>query len=354
MAMEGLAIGGIAGPLIGGLVGMGMSEGEANAAAAAMEQANQIAMSIGAGPDLAAPIAIKLLQSQGQLTPQMEQAINVQATQLKAEDPELRNQQMMALQGLGERARLGVTPEERANLNRILSQQSSAAENQRRSMLQNLQQRGIGGGGSEIMANLAGQDAARRSAFEQSQGLAGEASSRALQAMLGGGQLAGEIRGQEFGQAQSEAARNDLTNRFNISAQRENQQRNIMAQNQAQAANLAQAQALHNQNVGALNQELYRQRNAQQQMYQNQLNRAQMQMGALQGIAQQHQQRAGNIQAGFGQMGAGVGYGLMGAYQYSQPYYQTSKADRLNNVDEDQYQQEDWYKQLNKPRPVYG
>ena len=130
MAAEGLAIAGITSQLVGGLVGTGLSSGEANAAADAMDKANQIAMSIGGGPDLAAPIAIKLLQSQGILTPQMEQAINNQASKVAQiqEDPRLREAQKGALQSLQERGRVGLTPEERANLNRIMLGQQQTVQ----------------------------------------------------------------------------------------------------------------------------------------------------------------------------------------------------------------------------------
>ena len=60
-------------------------------------------------------------------------------------------------------------------------------------------------------------------------------------------------------------------------------------------------------NVGQYNQELLRQRQAQQQMYENEVRRRQLRAQAQMGKAGQYQQQAAATQKTWGDIGSGIG-----------------------------------------------
>jgi hypothetical protein len=116
----------------------------------------------------------------------------------------------------------------------------------------------------------------------------------ALQALGQTGGMASGIENQSFGEQAAKASANDQMNRFNTQNQVAMQQRNIGAQNQAQAGNLANAQQISNQNVQGTNQEQYAQLQRQMQQYNANL---------------QHAEAYGAPLQAYGQAGANQAYG---------------------------------------------
>ncbi len=133
-------------------------------------------------------------------------------------DPRLRDAQMSALQGLAEEGRAGgLTIQSRAALNEANALQAQRERGSREAILQSMAQRGMGGSGTELAAALQNQQgSADRSALAGTQAAA-DARSRALQAMAQSGDLAGGIRGQEFGEKAQQASARDARERFNAS-----------------------------------------------------------------------------------------------------------------------------------------
>jgi hypothetical protein len=131
-------------------------------------------------------------------------------------DPRLAENQMAALAGLeGIASAGGMTGTDIANLERIQGEVGAADRGRREAILQNMQMRGQGGGGLELLAQLqSGQDATN-AASQAGLDIAGTAQDRALEALMAGGQLSGSIRGQQFGEQASKAEATDAINRFN-------------------------------------------------------------------------------------------------------------------------------------------
>lgn len=307
----------ILGPMLGGIIGGLTSAGDREAAErAAMDAISEIEK-LGLPPDQSAPVILKHFQSAGVLSPQMEQDILIQSSEVGKikEDPRLRDAQMQALEMLGQRARVGLGPEERAAFNKLRTQLAAEAEGKRQQILQSMQARGLGGSGAELAAQLGAAQSGAQIASQQGDDLAAAAARNALNAMSTFGTMSGQVRGQDFDVNNARARAIDEMNRFNVQAQQGVQQRNIASQNQAQEFNLRNAQNIANQNVQMDNNELLRQRQAQSQYYQDLANRAKMLADAkmqksnvLQGQAQQTAQNAQNIGSGIGSA-AGALYG---------------------------------------------
>jgi hypothetical protein len=321
-AISGTALAVAAGAqILGGVIGNMASSGDRERAQDAYQRALAEIESIGAPPDLAKEIFLKNFQQVGVLTPEIEEAVSLDApkvSQIK-EAPELRKAQMTALQALGQRATTGRSAEDRAALAQLQLQQARDTEAKRQQILQSYQQRGMGGAGGELAAQLQAASAGSAQAGEQGVQLAAQAQRAALEAAREYGALGGQIRGQEFDIARTKAGAEDqaAVARFNEAVAR--QQRNVGARNQAQQYNLSTQQRIAEQNIAQSNAELQRQRNAQAQQYQLGLQRAQARAGAQQGMGGQYQQQAQQTAGMWSGIGSGAGRMLAAAYKPENP-----------------------------------
>lgn len=321
MALPAIAAGAISilGPMLGGLIGGLSSASDREAAQRAAMDAVAEVEKLGLPPDQSAPIILKHFQAAGVLSPQMEHDILIQSSKLGEvkEDPRLRDAQMNALQMLGQRARVGLGPEERAAFNKLRTQLASEEEGKRQQILQGMQARGLGGSGAELAAQLGAAQTGAQIASSQGDDIAAAAARNALDAMSKYGTMSGQVRGQDFDINSTRARAIDEMNRFNVQSQQGTQQRNVASQNAAQQFNLQNAQNIANQNVQVDNNELVRQRLAQSQYYQDLAARAKMLADAkmqrsniLAGQAANTAQNAQNIGSGVG-AAAGAIYGQM-------------------------------------------
>ena len=222
-------------------------------------------------------------------------------------DPSTREAQMRALaslENIGDAG--GMTAIDEANMNRALNQSGSQARGQREAVMQNMQARGLGGSGMELLAQLQANQAAQNQANQNSLDIAGMAQQRALDAIMQGGQMAGQMRGQDFEMEARRAAAKDAINQFNATnlyGMNQNNantinnmamynqgrnlgvdQTNVGAVNAARAGNLQARQAISNANTDLGNQETLQ--NKVQNPMQNFQNKAQVnnvRQGAYQG-----------------------------------------------------------------------
>jgi hypothetical protein len=133
-------------------------------------------------------------------------------------DPRLKESQIDSLGALQEiAAGGGFTAADEANLSRIQNDNSTADRGRRDSILQNMQQRGMGGSGLELLAQLQSSQAATDRNAQQGLDVAGMAQQRALDAIIKGGGIAGDIRSQDFGEQERVAQARDEISKFNAS-----------------------------------------------------------------------------------------------------------------------------------------
>jgi len=131
-------------------------------------------------------------------------------------DPRLKEAQMSALASLqGISANGGMTAEDRANLARSQTQAAQADRGRREAILQNANARGMGGSGMELLAQLDSSQAATDRQAQEGLDINGMAQKRALESMMQGGQLAGDMRNQDFGEQSDKARAQDAINQFN-------------------------------------------------------------------------------------------------------------------------------------------
>lgn len=268
-------------------------------------------------PDIAAQrLALEQLVSQGELSPEEAQTIFQQDSELSqySTDPRLRQAQMAALDQLTRiGSEGGLTDTDRAAILEAQNQMGAQERGSREAILQNMAARGLGGSGTELMAQLANQQGqATRGALAGTQ-IAADARQRALDAILGGGQLGGQIQGQDFAQAQAKAQAQDVINRFNAANMQNQINMNVMNRNQAAAQNLANRQNIANQNTALRNQQQMYNKGLIQQRFQNQMQRAGGIAGAQQNLANLYNQQGGQV---LGLIGGALGAGgtALGGY----------------------------------------
>jgi hypothetical protein len=273
----GMAASGIAGGILSG-----NATKDAAQSAQAQQQQALVALfskldSVGMPPDQSARIILQQYQQAGTLTPALMEQLKTAQSQFSGikQNQQATQMQSQALTRMSQMGQAGLTPDEMAQ-NRQLqmqaAQQGNAAD---QSIIQNMAQRGIQGGGAELAARLsAAQNMANTSSTAADQ-VSAQAQQRALQAIAQGSSMAGQLENQTFGEQAQQASAGDQMHRFNIQNQMAINQQNVSAQNQAQAANLANKQQISNQNVGNYNQESYNQLQRQNQQWQEKLALAQ-------------------------------------------------------------------------------
>lgn len=168
-------------------------------------------------------------------------------------DPRFQNEQMAsldALRGIADGG--GFTAADKANLNRVQNDVAQQDRGRRDAILQGMQARGMSGGGQELLAQLQSSQAATDRASQQGLDIAGMAQQRALDALMQGGQLAGQMGSQQFGEQAQLAAARDAISQFNTKNANQMSQFNAGTQNDMGQFN-AQSQlanSQYNRNTG--------------------------------------------------------------------------------------------------------
>jgi hypothetical protein len=318
---------------LGGLASAGI--GAASAASARgdaqrlIEQTLKDYEAMGIPPIEAQKLALEEFKSAGILTPEMEQQISQGPSAMGdiSLDPAYKQAQLSALDELssiGEGG--GMRLSDQSQMEDILGQVRQQERGSREAILANARARGVSGGGSELAAQLGAQQAGTSNAYRGGLDVAAQAQDRALQAIMQGGQLGGQMRSQEYGE-QSDAARAaDEISRFNVQNQIGSSQRNVDRGNVAQQQNLGEAQRLGDANVGLRNQQQQFNKGLLQDQFNNQLA-----MNQAKGNARSNQ--ASGIQAGgqaTQQMLGGIGQGItqLGA-QYAQGQQQNQQNQQM-------------------------
>lgn len=227
-------------------------------------------------------LQLQELVQQGILTPEQAQAQLVGRSEMDGItlDPKLKTAQMEALAGLQDISSSGgMTNMDRANLNRIKSEEDAAARGKREAILSNAQARGMGGSGLELMSQMKNQQESASRTAQRDLDVAGMAQQRALQALMQGGDMAGRIQGQDFSQQAQTAQANDAISKFNAQNKQQVGMANVAANNDAQARNLAAKQSVSDINSNLKNQQQMHNKGLLQQNFENDMRKRQAQAG---------------------------------------------------------------------------
>lgn len=305
-------------PLVSGAIGSMASADDRAAAVEANSKAIQQWLDVNV-PDIEQQkIIMQRYIQTGELDPKSEEMMKLGPSAMEKVkeqlDPRLKNAQLDALSQLEDLGHSGgMTLADKANLQKSLIDINAADKGRRESIVDNFQRRGMGGSGAALIAQLQGaQDASTRQSNQELETL-GSARQRALEAILKGGQLAGDIRGQEYGMAKDVAGSQDAIAKFNIQNAQGVQQRNVDRDNAAQEYNLNLKQRVSDANTDIANKEKVRNADLLQQQFQNRATVAAGRSGQYNQQANQLNNSADRTAQQWANIGSGVSQGI-GAY----------------------------------------
>jgi hypothetical protein len=310
--MPWMALAAAAAPIVGGLIG----QGQAASARTDAENARKEAMSQFAGvnpPSIEDQLlALQQYQEQGVISPLLEQLLQQGDSRLNEVqvDPRLQADQMSALEQVAGLASGQVKPGDMAAFEMARRQSAAEAQAKQGQILQEMQARGQGGSGAELLARLqsAQSGADRLSAAQQQEAQAMQQAR--MQALQQQSQMATNMRQQSYGEQSDLARARDAINQFNTQNAQNVQGRNVGAQNQAQLQNLTNKQNIANANVDTANKQQISNKGLLQQQFNNQIGKANAMAGQYQNQAQASDAQAAQTAAMLGGIGQGVGTGL--------------------------------------------
>jgi hypothetical protein len=313
-----LAAGAIAAPVVGGLIG-------ADQANSARSDANNLrSQALSQFANLSAPdieqmkLNLEQYSSAGTLTPEMIQQINLGNTALEgvSTDPRLKQSQMQALQNMTQIANTGMSSADQAAYELARRNAASEAQAKQNQILQNMQARGQGGSGAELLASLQNtQSSADR--LQQAQLEQAKAAQQArMQALQNQASMSSNVRSQDYNEASALANAKDAISKFNAQNAQNVGTLNTQTKNQAQQSNLTNAQNLRNNNTGLSNEQQKYNKGLLQQDFTNKRQLAGDKANALTGGAQAKETQAGQTAGMWSGVGQGVG-GVLGAFAKS-------------------------------------
>lgn len=280
------------------------------------------------------------LQYLGDFTPEELQAYALQKSEMENinRDPRLRQEQMKALDQVSQLADRGFSDEDMMAFNVARQQAAGEAEAKQGQILQNMQQRGQGGSGAELIARLtSSQNSANQLSLEQQKQAIAQAEAR-KQALNMLANQAGSLRSQDFGEESAIASASDLVNRINQQNQQNVSNTNVGNRNQARSGNLTRRQNMSDSNVDIRNRGKASNINAIKDRFGMEMEKAtgQNRVGGYQ--ADNSARQAGNTNAGIGQIGQGL-VGLAGTYnskpQVGTQDWNAGEEDALNALTQD-------------------
>lgn len=301
-------------PVVGGVVGQIASGGDRRRADDAARRGLESIEGIDLPTIEQMQIALEQYQVTGQLTPQMEQAIQLGQSEMQkvSTDPKLREIQMGALKNLYERSQKGFGAEEAADIAKMNRGVNQAYGQRAASIQQQAQQQGMGGSGAELASKMMASQQAAESANQQSTDLAALATRRALEAAQMSGNMGTQMRTQEFDEGARKANAADIIAQWNAQNSQATQGRNVNRSNYGQEYNLANQQRIAEQNVDVKNKQQMYNKGLYQQDFDNRLNLGQAKSGAYATEADRYGKKAQDTREFWAKIGGGAGQAIGG------------------------------------------
>lgn len=233
-------------------------------------------------------IYLQKLVQQGKLTPEMANTFAQQKTAYDDMniDPTGRDAQIQALSRLKDVADQGgmdsIDKARVLDINNAVDTDNRGAQD---AIVQNAQERGVGGSGVELAARLqAQQGAATRGANNASQ-VSADAQARALQALQASGNMGTTVYGEDAQTAEKKAEAQDVINRFNTGNAQNVENANVATRNDAQAKNLAETQRVADTNTNNTNSAEVHNKGLLETDFQNQMAKAGAMAGQYNNLA---------------------------------------------------------------------
>lgn len=248
------------------------------------------------------------LQYMGDLSPDQLQSFVLEKSSMEnvAVDPRLKTEQMKALDKVSQLADRGFSDEDMMAFNVARQQAAGEAQAKQGQILQNMQQRGQGGSGAELIARLQQNDNSTNqlSLEQQKQAMAQAEARKSALTMLAN--QSGSMRNQDFAEQSDVARAKDVVNNINFRNQQQNSNANTDAANNAKLRNLNSRQQTSNQNVDIRNQGQQNNRNQLTNKFNMDIAKATGQNRVSSDMADNSIRQSGNNSSGIGQIGQGL------------------------------------------------
>jgi hypothetical protein len=233
-------------------------------------------------------IALQNFVSQGTLSPKMQEAISQEPSEFSkivtdSGNKAAQTRALSQLEDIGDSG--GLRLQDKAALQDSMLSSQARDRGNRQGIAADMARRGMGGSGYDVAAQLQGLSTTSDQNANNSLKVAAGAQDRALQSILGAGDLATKYRTQDFGEQSAKATAADRINQFNTANLRDVNASNVGATNRASEMNLANSQRLSDQNTALANSQQMYNKNLLQQNYENQIKQLQGATGQSDKIA---------------------------------------------------------------------
>ncbi len=192
----------------------------------------------------------------------------------------------------------GNDAQEQADIQGILNTMGTTEAGQNAAIDRGLAAQGIDNSGFQLAEKLAGNQNEATAANTNALGAGANAEARNLAALSAEGTLGGNVQGQQYTQAANQANAANAIAEFNANQNQQTNELNTTESNQAQAANLANAQNVSNLNTQTAQTQEESIPAAQQEAYEDALEKETAELGAGEDLANQEEQT--------GQQNAGI------------------------------------------------
>lgn len=299
----------IAAPLGGTILGGILSKEEREKQKQNIEQTAKLFEESGLPPDLSKQLALQQFQTGPLLNPFLEENVDIGPSSVASMQvsPEGRQTQMEALEAYKQLASLGLSPTDRASLNKVRDEVAAQSEGKRQQILQQMMSRGVSGSGQELAAQLSAEQQGSQQASREADRLAALAFEGRRSALANMGSMGTQVRSNDFEEEKTRRTAQDLFQQYATQNSISRQQRNVASQNLAEAGNIGRQQGTSDKNVAMANAEMDRQNKAKQEMYQQMLNRASAGQGVYSNLGQYYGNQAANQQQNVSNIGQQVG-----------------------------------------------
>lgn len=270
-------------------------------------------------------LALEHFVQQGKLTPELENAVKLEDTQLNKiqTDPALKESRMRSLRSLEEQGYGGESVTDEAAQQKNLIDSGVKSRGQQEAILSSMERRGQLGTGLELAGRLDAGQAEGDRAATQALNLEGQRRQRGLQAIEAAGSAAGKIQGDEYGIAKDRAAAADVIRAYNAKNTQAVGNANVLARNDASKYNLTSAQTVADKNTAVDNYEQEKNNDLYQKQFDNEAKKAAGVAGQYKDaatLATEQGKNTANIWGTLGQGAAKLGTAAYGALKDEEEY----------------------------------
>lgn len=281
-ASSGAKVGGPWGALIGAVVGAGVGLGagqntkraRVNLENTITEYMNQLkAIDMPRYEDL--KLSLERYSKGEDLTPDQLQALQELDNEVSklSYDKTAKQTQLDALAALKARSRGGLTLQDKADLMNAQKEIDRSQQGVQKSIIQNMQSRGVGGAGVELAQRMGAAQMGTQQASQNALNVAANAQNRAMAALKESAQMGRQMGQDQLNLDQTKAQSLDDMRRKNLERLQQSMQYNVGSNNQAKQLNWNRANTTSDKNTDMSNTEQKYNKDLLMQDYKNQIDR---------------------------------------------------------------------------------